>query len=59
MELNVKAPTLEVRRGEQLLCAFRVDMTQTPLEHSVMMMGDLICTPETLAHTALPMKRAG
>ncbi|AOZ11313.1 pilus assembly protein PapC [Pseudomonas lundensis] len=59
MELNVKAPTLEVRRGEQLLCTFRVDMTQTPLEHSVMMMGDLICTPETLAHTALPIKRAG
>ena len=59
MELNVKGPTLEVRRGEQLLCTFRVDMTQTPLEHSVMMMGDLICTPETLAHTALPIKRAG
>ncbi|WP_415757754.1 CS1-pili formation C-terminal domain-containing protein [Pseudomonas sp. LT1P18] len=49
MEMNAGAPTLEVRRGDQLLCQFRLDTANTRSENNVLMIGDLRCTSDTLA----------
>lgn len=57
MEMNAGSPTLEVRHGNQLLCQFRLDPTVGRTENDVLMIGDLKCTPETLAdiaNTAVP-----
>ncbi|WPN99390.1 CS1-pili formation C-terminal domain-containing protein [Pseudomonas sp. MUP55] len=49
MEMSASAPTLEVRYQNQLLCQFRLDPANAPSENDVLMIGDLRCTPETLA----------
>ncbi|OMQ34611.1 TcfC E-set like domain-containing protein [Pseudomonas putida] len=49
MEMNAGSPTLEVRHGNQLLCQFRLDTRNGRTENNVLMIGDLRCTPDTLA----------
>ena len=49
MEMNARTPTLEVRRGEQLLCQFRIDTANAKKEKDVLQIGDLRCHPDTLA----------
>ena len=49
MEMNAGSPTLEVRRGEQLLCQFRLDPSKARTENNLMLIGDLRCTSDTLA----------
>lgn len=49
LEMNAGAPTLEVRRGDQLLCRFRLDPNKARSENDVLMIGDLRCTPDSLA----------
>jgi hypothetical protein len=49
MEMNAGSPTLEVRHGNQLLCQFRLDPNSGRTENNVLMIGDLRCTPDTLA----------
>ena len=49
MEMNAATPTLEVRKGEVLLCQFRIDTNKAKLQNSVLEIGDLRCTPDTLA----------
>ena len=49
MEMNAATPTLEVRKGEALLCQFRIDTNKAKLQNSVLEIGDLLCTPDTLA----------
>ena len=51
MEMNASSPTLEVRHGSQLLCQFRLDTDKGQTENDVLMIGDLRCTPDTLADT--------
>ncbi|MBW8125837.1 MULTISPECIES: TcfC E-set like domain-containing protein [Pseudomonas] len=51
MEMNASSPTLEVRYANQLLCQFRLEPSQARLESDVLMIGDLRCTPDTLAAT--------
>lgn len=52
MELNVKAPTLEVRKGNSVLCKFRINTDKTSLINDVVEIGDLRCQPDTLAQPA-------
>jgi hypothetical protein len=59
MEMNAGSPTLEVRRGEQLLCQFRLDTANARNENNVLMIGDLRCTPDTLADATLRAGSAG
>jgi hypothetical protein len=49
MEMNAGSPTLEVRYADQLLCQFRLDTSRHRSENDVLMIGDLRCTPDTLA----------
>ncbi|MDT8907285.1 TcfC E-set like domain-containing protein [Pseudomonas sp. CCNWLW56] len=49
MEMNASSPTLEVRYGNDLLCQFRLDPDSASREGDVLMIGDLRCTPDTLA----------
>lgn len=49
MEMKAGSPTLEVRYGNQLLCQFRLDPSSARNENDVLMIGDLRCTPDTLA----------
>jgi hypothetical protein len=49
MEMNAGSPTLQVRRADQLLCQFRLDTANARSENDVLMIGDLRCTPDTLA----------
>ncbi|MFK9081696.1 TcfC E-set like domain-containing protein [Pseudomonas neuropathica] len=49
MVMNAGSPTLEVRHGNQLLCQFRLDPSLGRTENNVLMIGDLRCTPDTLA----------
>ncbi|WP_283190004.1 CS1-pili formation C-terminal domain-containing protein [Pseudomonas sp. PMCC200344] len=49
MEMNAGSPTLEVRRGEQLLCQFRLDPSKARTENNLLLIGDLRCTSDTLA----------
>lgn len=49
MEMNAGSPTLEVRHADQLLCQFRLDADKHRSENDVLMIGDLRCTPDTLA----------
>ena len=51
MEMNARTPTLEVRRGEQLLCQFRIDTKNAKKEKDVLQIGDLRCHPDTLAES--------
>lgn len=60
MEMNAGSPTLEVRSGNQLLCQFRLDPANARVENDVLMIGDLRCSPETLAENApLSLPAAG
>jgi hypothetical protein len=59
MEMNAGSPTLEVRRGDQLLCQFRLDTANARSENNVLMIGDLRCSPDSLAETAFSPERAG
>jgi hypothetical protein len=59
MEMNAGSPTLEVRHGNQLLCQFRLDPANARNENNVLMIGDLRCTPDTLAGAANKAESAG
>lgn len=59
MEMNAGSPTLEVRYADQLLCQFRLDASQHRSENNVLMIGDLRCTPDTLADASFPRHHAG
>ncbi|MFL1414886.1 CS1-pili formation C-terminal domain-containing protein [Pseudomonas fildesensis] len=59
MEMNAASPTLEVRQGNQLLCRFRLDTSAARVEKDILMIGDLRCTPDTLADTASTAAAAG
>ena len=48
MEMNAGAPTLEVRKGEALLCKFRIDMNKARMQNNVLEIGDLRCHPDML-----------
>ena len=59
MEMNARTPTLEVRKGEQLLCQFRIDTKHTKKEQDVLQIGDLRCHPDTLAESKNTPQTAG
>ncbi|MNF45898.1 hypothetical protein D3C84_270450 [compost metagenome] len=59
MEMNAGSPTLEVRFANQLLCQFRLDPNNALRENDVLMIGDLRCTPDTLADAAGNAETAG
>jgi len=59
MEMNAGSPTLEVRQGNQLLCQFRLNEADHRSENNVLMIGDLRCTPDTLADVSLTEQKAG
>ncbi|MNF54918.1 hypothetical protein D3C76_683430 [compost metagenome] len=59
MEMNAGSPTLEVRYGEQLLCQFRLDTSRGRTENNVLMIGDLRCTPDTVADANFMAQSAG
>lgn len=59
MEMNASAPTLEVRRGESLLCQFRLDTANARTENNVLMIGDLRCSADTLAENLHTRDKAG
>ena len=59
MEMNAGSPTLEVRQGSQLLCQFRLDASRHRNENNVLMIGDLRCTPDTLADVTSTEQKAG
>ncbi|AZF09313.1 CFA/I fimbrial subunit C usher protein [Pseudomonas sp. R2-37-08W] len=59
LEMNASSPTLEVRHNNQLLCQFRLDPSKAPSENNVLMIGDLRCTPDTLADSTLNAQTAG
>jgi hypothetical protein len=57
--LNGRSTTLEVRSGNRLLCQFRLDPDNALRENDVLMIGDLRCTPATLADVAGNAETAG
>ncbi|KAA8560895.1 putative outer membrane usher protein EcpC [Pseudomonas extremaustralis] len=59
MEMNAGSPTLEVRRGTDLLCQFRLDVHKHRSENDVLMIGDLYCTPDTLADASFARQKSG
>ena len=59
MEMTAGAPTLQVRYANQLLCQFRLDPASTRQESDVLMIGDLRCTPDTLAENRPSLAAAG
>lgn len=59
MEMSSSSPTLQVRYQNQLLCQFRLDPSKAPSESDVLMIGDLRCTPDTLAEVAHASEAAG
>jgi hypothetical protein len=59
MEMNAGSPTLEVRSGNQVLCRFRLDPDNAQRENDVLMIGDLRCSPETLADATSNAETAG
>ncbi|MFW0755754.1 CS1-pili formation C-terminal domain-containing protein [Pseudomonas sp. H11T01] len=59
MEMKAGSPTLEVRHGDQLLCQFRLDPGSARNENDVLMIGDLRCTPDTLADANYKAESAG
>ncbi|AFJ56805.1 MULTISPECIES: CS1-pili formation C-terminal domain-containing protein [unclassified Pseudomonas] len=59
MEMSSSSPTLQVRYQNQLLCQFRLDPRHTTNENDVLMIGDLRCTPDTLAEANHKADTAG
>jgi hypothetical protein len=57
--MNAGSPTLEVRHGNQLLCQFRLDPNSGRTENNVLMIGDLRCSPDTLADVGDAVQSAG
>ncbi|MEN0106924.1 MAG: CS1-pili formation C-terminal domain-containing protein, partial [Pseudomonas sp.] len=55
MELSAKTPTLEVVRGDNVICRFALDLKSLPSEGDVLMAGDLRCVEggavQTIART--------
>jgi hypothetical protein len=48
LEMRANAPTLDVSYKNQLRCQFRLDPTNNRLEGDVLMVGDLVCEPNSL-----------
>jgi hypothetical protein len=59
MEMNAGSPTLEVRYADQLLCQFRLEADKYRSENDVLMIGDLRCSPDTLADATFKVESAG
>ncbi|WP_137804764.1 CS1-pili formation C-terminal domain-containing protein [Pseudomonas sp. G(2018)] len=59
MEMNAGSPTLEVRQDNRLLCQFRLNASEHRSENNVLMIGDLRCTPDTLADATITDQKAG
>ena len=59
MEMQAGSPTLEVRHGDQLLCRFRLEPESARIESDVLMIGDLRCTPDSLADATYKAEAAG
>lgn len=59
MEMNAGSPTLEVRQDNRLLCQFRLNASEHRSENNVLMIGDLRCTPDTLADATVTDQKAG
>lgn len=59
MEMTTSAPTLQVRHANQLLCQFRLDPNSARRESDMLMIGDLRCTPDTLAQSPTTLAAAG
>lgn len=59
MEMNAGSPTLQVRYADQLLCQFRLDTGKYRSENDVLMIGDLRCSPDTLADATFAPETAG
>ncbi|WP_433767416.1 CS1-pili formation C-terminal domain-containing protein [Pseudomonas putida] len=59
MEMNAGSPTLEVRQDNRLLCQFRLNANEHRSENNVLMIGDLRCTPDTLADATITDQKAG
>ncbi|MNR49452.1 hypothetical protein D3C85_1688260 [compost metagenome] len=59
VEMNAGSPTLEVRSGDQLLCRFRLDPNNARRENDVLMIGDLRCSPKTLADANSTSEKPG
>ena len=59
LEMNASSPTLEVRRDNRLLCQFRLDTSGAREADDVLMIGDLRCTPDTLANSTFTTQTAG
>jgi hypothetical protein len=59
MEMNAGSPTLEVRQDNRLLCQFRLNANEHRSENNVLMIGDLRCTPDTLADATVTDQKAG
>ena len=49
MELSADTPTLEIVRGERVLCRFDLDPKVLKLEGDVLMAGDLRCVEDSMA----------
>ncbi|MCP2065696.1 UNVERIFIED_ORG: hypothetical protein J2Y84_001022 [Pseudomonas reinekei] len=58
MEMHAGSPTLEVRYADQLLCQFRLDTDKHRSENNVLMIGDLRCSPDTLADASFTRQEA-
>ncbi|MFU2329843.1 TcfC E-set like domain-containing protein [Pseudomonas sp. NFX98] len=58
MEMHAGSPTLEVRFADQLLCQFRLDTDKHRSENNVLMIGDLRCSPDTLADASFARQEA-
>jgi hypothetical protein len=59
MEMHAGSPTLQVRYADQLLCQFRLDTDKHRSENNVLMIGDLRCSPDTLADVRQTIEKAG
>lgn len=59
MEMHAGSPTLEVRYADQLLCQFRLETSRHRSENNVLMIGDLRCSPDTLADATHTTEKAG
>jgi len=58
MEMHAGSPTLQVRYADQLLCQFRLDTDKHRNENNVLMIGDLRCSPDTLADASFTRQEA-
>ena len=59
LEMHAGTSTLQVSFANQLLCQFRVDAGTARREGDVLMIGDLSCTPDTLADVVHGAQTAG